>query len=135
MMYSSLSCKSNKRYIDLPNVHFQKPATIKNPAIDQQHNLQPTVPNNPILTKLAPHPQPKMQFTLTTVTLFLAATAAAMPTADNLERRQSGSVGLGGRCSSRNDCVGEVNCISGGGNQICSRNRGVGQPCAQNAVS
>lgn len=75
-----------------------------------------------------------MQFTLTTLALALAASAVAMPANPaSMERRQSGNVNLGGVCSSRNDCIGQLNCISAGGNQICSRNLGVGQPCAQNA--
>lgn len=80
-----------------------------------------------------------MQFTIASLTLFLAATAAAMPAmqapSEPLARRQSGTVGLGGACQSRDDCIGDLSCIFGGGQQICSRNRGQGQPCAVDAVS
>ena len=80
-----------------------------------------------------------MQFTFSALTLVIAASAVAMPAAQGdsepLARRQSGSVGVGGICSTVNDCIGNLNCIQGGGRLICSRNFGLGQPCAQNAVS
>jgi hypothetical protein len=80
-----------------------------------------------------------MQFSIiTTLTLALAASTMALPTqqgaaSDALDRRQSGSRGLGQACNSASDCIGSLNCIFGGGQSICSRNRGLGQPCAQNA--
>lgn len=65
-----------------------------------------------------------MQITNIALNLFLAATAVAQ-----------GSIGVGGRCNTAADCVGSLNCIQGGGQLICSRNLGLGRPCAVNAVS
>lgn len=82
-----------------------------------------------------------MQFSIiSVVTIAVAAISMAMPTqqgatSNNADRRQSGNIGLGQPCSSRDDCVGTLNCVFGGGRTVCSRNRDPGQPCAQNAVS
>lgn len=84
--------------------------------------------------------QPKMQFSITMLTFFLIASAATTQAASEpLGRRQAdagaGNVGLGGSCDSSDDCVGMLTCVIGGGQPVCSRNRGVWQPCAVDAVS